>query len=96
MELEEAIDHPVTATLAVVGSGLSLFQPGVLEALVGAIWASIGTIFTLTSLGAFTIPRVFPELSGFAGVMKGIFAGALVIYGLKLLSQMYQTFEERL
>jgi hypothetical protein len=96
MDLDEIIDHPLTALGALATSATAILQPGALEAALGALWATAGTLFTALSIGAFTLPRIFPAIEPAVPILKGLFAGALVLYGMKLLAGVYQEFDNRL
>jgi len=96
MDLSEYVGRPLAALGAIAGSWTAVFEPAVLEAILAALWASAGTLFTAMSLGAFTLPRVFPGVEPYVPILKGLFAGALALYGVKLLAQLYGNFEKEL
>lgn len=96
MDLIEAAQHPVSAVATLLGSVTYLLEPTVIEGLIVALWSSVGSLFTFLSISAFTVPRIFPELSGIVGPLKTVFAIVLVLYLIKIGLGVYDNFEDNL
>lgn len=96
MDLDDAVKHPVSALFTLLGSVSYLLDPAFLEGLMLALWTSVGSLFTFLSIGTFTVPRIFPEISFLVPYLKAAFAGVLVLYLLKIASQTFQNFKENL
>lgn len=94
LSLREAIAHPATLASALVAAIGGLLNIPVLDALLAVVWAKAGSLFTVLSIGGFTLaPRVdvIPE-----GALSSLAIAAGGLYGAKVLYGVYQNFEERL
>lgn len=96
MDLVEAVKHPFSALLTVVGSVSYLLDPMLIEGVLVAVWSSAGSLFTFLSISTFTVPRIFPELSGLVGPLKGAFAVVLVLYLAKTGLTIYENIDRNL
>jgi hypothetical protein len=94
ISLREAIAHPAALASALVAAIGGFLNIPVIEALLAVLWTQAGSLFTVLSIGGFTLaPRIdaIPE-----GTLSSIAIAAAGLYGLKLLYGVYQNFEERL
>jgi len=92
--LQEVIRHPATVASSIVAVVGGLLNLPLLNALVAVAWAQAGSLFTVLSIGGFTLgPRVafIPEEP-----LTILAIGAGLLYGAKRLYGVYQNFETRL
>jgi len=83
LSLREFIAHPASKATALVGVLGGLLNPPVLGALWGGLWAQLGTVFTVLSIGGFTVA---PEVSFLpTQAMKVAALVVAALYGLKKL-----------
>jgi hypothetical protein len=91
--LREVIAHPATLASTVVAFIGGILNIPILEALIAVLWAKAGSLFTVLSIGGFTLgPRV-PMIPEGPLTTLAIIAG--VLYGVKVLYGVVQNFEER-
>jgi hypothetical protein len=96
MTLKEWITHPitlVTGSLGVIGIGI---EPALIKGLLAALWATAPTLFTASSITAFTIA---PEVSVLNSLQPVAVAIALItggIYLAKLGDRALDEFQKRL
>ncbi|NEU56751.1 hypothetical protein [Halorussus sp. MSC15.2] len=94
--VREALAHPLAAASTVAGVFGIALHPGVLKAFVLALWQSAPTLFTISSIGAFTLPKILPKLE----LLKPVFMAALAVSGVLYLARLgkrtYQNFDNEL
>lgn len=83
-KLREAVAHPLAAASTVAGMFGIALHPGLLKAALLALWQSAPTLFTISSIGAFTLPQAFPKLSA----IKPVFLAALAVSGALYLARL--------
>jgi hypothetical protein len=94
LTLREVVQHPATIASAVVATIGGLLNLPVLSAFAAVAWAKAGTLFTVLSIGGFTVaPRVefLPE-----GPLTVLALGGAGLYVLKLLYGVFQNLDTRL
>jgi predicted metal-binding membrane protein len=94
-KLKRALTHPVSVlTGALTGFGF-LIDPNIVIGVITALWASAGTLFTATSVAAFSVVPNVPSLSpiGPIATTAALVAGGL--YVTKLLNRVYNRIQER-
>jgi hypothetical protein len=83
LSLREFIAHPASKATALVGVLGGVLNMPVLGVLWGGLWAQLGTVFTVLSIGGFTVA---PEVSFLpTQVMKVAALVVAALYGLKKL-----------
>lgn len=87
--LRDIVRHPVTVLSVAVTSASQLFSVPFLDALVAVVWSNIPTLFTASSIGAFTVVPNIPavpsgvlEALQIAAVLLGIAYGGKLVYGV--------------
>jgi hypothetical protein len=94
--VREALAHPFSAAATVAGLFGIALHPGVLKAFGLALWQSAPTLFTISSIGAFTLPKILPKLE----TLKPVFMVALAVSGVLYLGRLgkrtYQNFDNEL
>lgn len=95
--LRDVLEHPATIGLGAALALLGIGQGGLVWAFLSTLWASAGTLFTVSSISAFTL---FPELPWIPGwVTQAATALALLsggVFILKLGRRVWNNFERRL
>jgi hypothetical protein len=94
--LRNALSHPLAAASTVAGMFGVAIHPEILQALLLALWQSAPTLFTISSIGSFTLPKVFPQLEAFKPVFLGLLAISGVLYVARLGKRTYQNFDREL
>lgn len=95
-KIKETIRHPLTMAMSAATVFGFAIEPALLKALLAAIWASAGTIFTTLSIGTFTLPKIYPTIQPWVPFLKAGLAVAAVVYVSKLLYRIFRKFEARL
>lgn len=94
--VREAVTHPFSAAATVAGMFGIALHPEILKAVVLALWQSAPTLFTISSIGAFTLPKILPELE----LLKPLFMVALAVSGVLYLGRLgkrtYRNFDDEL
>jgi hypothetical protein len=94
--LRDAVAHPLAAASTVAGMFGAVLHPEVLNALVMALWQSAPTLFTISSIGAFTLPRILPKLELLKPVFLAVLAVSGVLYIARLGKRTYRNFDNEL
>lgn len=82
--VREALAHPFSAAATVAGMFGIALHPGVLKAFVLALWQSAPTLFTISSIGSFTLPKIFPQMD----LLKPAFMVVLAVSGVLYLARL--------
>jgi hypothetical protein len=93
----DIIRHPATVFSAAVAAAGTLFNVPFLDALLGVLWANVPTLFTASSIGAFTVAPNLGDLP--AQVVEAMQVVAILLgvaYGGKLLLGVWRDAEQRL
>jgi len=94
--LKNAVRNPVSAALGAASAFGALLNPDVAIALGMTVYQTAPTLFTIGSLGAFTLPRVIPG----AELLKPVFFVVLgvsgLLYGARLVLRAYNNFDKNL
>lgn len=95
-KLTNAVRHPYSAALGAASAFGALLHPDVAIAIAMTVYQTAPTLFTLSSLGAFTLPRVIPG----ADLLKPVFIAVLAVSGLlyaaRLAKSAYDNFDRNL
>lgn len=93
----DIVRHPATIVSAVLTAASGLFNVPFLDALFGVLWANLATLFTASSIGAFTVAPNLGDLpSQIVEAMQIVAILLGVAYGLKLLYGVWQDAEQSL
>lgn len=93
----DIIRHPATVFSAALTAASGLFNVPFLDALLGVLWANVATLFTASSIGAFTVAPNLGDLPGQVVEAMQVVAILLgVMYGGKLLYGVYTDAVQRL
>lgn len=95
MNWNELLKNPVAWLTGGVG-GVVLFDPTVITALLAALWSSAGTLFTATSVAAFTVIPQVSALSPYEETAVAIAVAAGGIYLAKLGYRILDNYTDRL
>lgn len=93
---KEALTHPISAASSAVAAFGALLNPDFLLAGASALYASAPSLFTGSSIAAFTLPQVFPALAVLKPVFLAVVAIAGPLYLLRLGIRSRGIFEEKL
>lgn len=94
MTLKEWITHPITVltgSLGVIGIGI---EPALIKGLLAALWATAPTLFTASSITAFSLIPNLPALQPLRPVAVALVTGG--IYLAKLGDRALEEFQKRL
>lgn len=95
---KELLVNPLTAALGAGSGVLVIFDPNLLFAVGGFVWANIGSLFPAAStLGFFVLPEV--DLGRFAWLKQPVQGMALLlamVFVLKQLNSAYEKLQQRL
>lgn len=94
--VREALAHPFSAATAVAGMFGIALHPGVLKAFVLALWQSAPTLFTISSIGAFTLPKIFPGLDALKPAFMVVLAVSGVLYLARLGKKTWNNFDNNI
>ncbi|MFC6785415.1 hypothetical protein ACFQFH_05660 [Halobaculum halobium] len=92
----EVLTHPVSAAASAFAALGSVLNPEFVFALGSALYAAAPSLFTGSSIAAFTLPQVFPGLSILKPVFLAIVAIAGPLYLLRLVNSSTDTIEDEL
>jgi hypothetical protein len=93
----DVVRHPATILSAVLTAASGLFNVPFLDALMGVLWANVPTLFTVSSIGAFTVAPNLGDLP--SQVVEAMQVTAILLgvaYGLKLLYGVWTDAEQAL
>ncbi|MBB6645074.1 hypothetical protein [Halobellus ruber] len=96
MTLKEWLTHPITVltgSLGVIGIGI---EPALIKGLFAALWATAPTLFTASSITAFTIAPEINVLEPLQPVAVGVALITGGIYLAKLGNRALEEFQKRL
>ncbi|GGL26092.1 hypothetical protein GCM10009037_07140 [Halarchaeum grantii] len=96
MNWKKTLTHPASVVAGALGVVGIAVKPTVITAVFAAVWAQAGTIFTATSLTAFSIVPNLPSLAGFQPVAIGVALVSGAVYLVKLGDRVIDEFERRL
>lgn len=94
--LRDAVMHPLAAASTVAGMVGVAFHPEILSAFLLALWQSAPTLFTISSIGAFTLPKILPSLEALKPVFLAVLAVSGALYLARLGQRTYQNFDNKL
>lgn len=93
----DIVRHPATIISAFLTAVSGLFNVPFLDAVLGVLWANVATLFTASSIGAFTVAPNLGDLPSQAVEAMQVVAILLgIAYGGKLLYGVWQDAEEEL
>lgn len=96
MKLRDYIEHPVALISGFLGAiGLAV-KPGIIMAVLMTVWGSAGTIFTASSLFAWTISPNVDALAPYADIFQTLALLAALLFLLKLSDRTFDNFERNL
>ncbi len=97
--LKEAVTHPTTAVVSVIGAITSSvwlpIDPGILGAFGATLWAHAGTLFSAGSALTF-VTRLGTGMAWLQPIALGIGVSGAILYAAKLLDSFFDDFQERL
>lgn len=86
---KDIVRHPATVFSAALTALGTLFNVPFLDALLGVLWANIATLFTASSIGAFTVapnlgdlPAQIVEAMQVVAILLGVAYGGKLLYGV--------------
>jgi len=93
----DVIRHPATVFSAALTAVGTLFNVPFLDALLAVVWSNVPTLFTVSSIGAFTVAPNLGDLPGqFVEAMQVVAILLGIAYAGKLLYGVWRDAEQRL
>lgn len=96
ISLGDLARHPLSLATAFVTAVGALLHLKLLGAAAGALWASIGTLFTGVSIFAFTVAPEVGLSSGQLQLVQGVALFLATAYGVKMLFRFADRFTDKL
>jgi len=87
-KFEDIVTHPVTVVSAALTSVSHLFAVPFLDAMLAVVYANLSTLFTASSVGAFTIvprlpvPAWIGETAQVTAILLGLGYAGKLVYGV--------------
>ncbi len=94
--IKNAVRHPVSAAVGAASAFGAVLNPDLALALAMTVYQTAPTLFTIGSLGAFTLPRVIPGADLLKPLFLAVLAVSGLLYGARLLLRAYDNFDRNL